>query len=73
MPRVRPLTKPDPRKTEVLSEIGSTLSVMGITQGELAKRSGIPESTLSKRIKDVGSMRLSELWRIQDVRRKAGF
>ena len=73
MPRVRPLTKPDQRETEIREQIGSTMAVLRITQGELARRAGIAPQTMSDRMKDVGSMRLSELWRIQDVRRKAGF
>lgn len=73
MPRVKPLLKPDPRQVAVLEEIGGTLAVMKITQNELARRTGMSPATLSNRLKHIGDMRLSELWRIQDVRKKAGF
>lgn len=73
MPRVNPLIKQDPRATAVLEEIGGTLAAMHITQNELARRTGMSPATLSNRMKNIGDMRLSELWRIQDVRKKAGF
>lgn len=73
MPRVKPLIKKDPRSVAVLEEIGGTMAVMGIGQNELARRSGMSPATLSGRLKHIGDMRLSELWAIQDVRKKAGF
>ena len=73
MPRVKPLIRPDPRAVAILEEIGGTLAVMKITQNELARRTGMSPATLSNRMKNIGDMRLSELWRIQDVRKKAGF
>ncbi len=73
MPRIKPLIKKDPRSVAVLEEIGGTMAVMGITQNELARRSGMSPATLSGRLKHIGDMRLSELWAIQDVRKKAGF
>ena len=73
MPRVKPICKPDPRSVAVLEEIGGTMAAMKITQNELAKRSGMSKSTLSARMKSIGDMRLSELWAIQDVRKRAGF
>ena len=72
MPRVRPLAKPDPRETAIREEIGSALAVMRITQNELARQTGMSPATLSNRMRDIGSMRLSELWRIQDVRKRSG-
>lgn len=67
MPRVKPLIRPDPRATAILTEIGGGMAALRITQGELARRAGIKPSTLSGRMKDIGSMRLSELWAIQKV------
>lgn len=68
MPRVRRLgTRADPRAVSVLSEIGGGKTALKITQGELAKRAGMEPSLLSKRLKNIGEMRLSELWAIQDV------
>ncbi len=70
MPRVRPLAREDPRETEILSEIGGVLAAMKISRKDLAKLAGINPSTFNLRMKDIGSMRLSELWRIQDIRKK---
>ena len=71
MPRTN-LYKPDPRAIAVKEEIGGTLAVMGITQNELARRTGISPATLCGRLKNIGDMRLKELWAIQDVRRRSG-
>lgn len=73
MPRVKPIAKPDPRSVAILEEIGGTMATMRISQTELAKRAGMSQATLSGRLKNIGSMRLSELWAIQDVRKRAGF
>ena len=73
MPRVRPLSKPDPRSIAVLEEIGGTMVALKLTQNELARRTGMSPATLSGRLKNIGDMRLSEYWRIQDVRKKAGY
>ena len=72
MPRTKPLIKRSKEETEVLIEIGSTLSVLGISRAELARKAHINPSTMQKRMNDVGSMRLDELWAIRAVRRKAG-
>ena len=72
MPRVKPLIRPDPRAVAILEEIGGTLAAMHITQNELARRTGMSPATLSNRMKNIGDMRLSELWAIQDVRKKSG-
>lgn len=73
MPRVKPLLKPDPRSVSVIEEIAGTLAVLRISQNELAKQIGISPATLSGRLKNIGDMRLSELWAIQDVRKRAGY
>ena len=73
MPKVKPIIKPDPRSVAVLEEIGGTLAVMRISQNELARKVGISPATLSGRLKDIGNMRLSEYWRIQDLRKQAGY
>ncbi len=72
MPRIKPIIKQDPRATAVLEEVGGTMAAMHITQNELARRTGISPATLSCRLKNIGDMRLSELWAIQDVRKKSG-
>lgn len=67
MPRVKPLIRPDPRATAVLNEIGGGMAALRITQGELARRAGINRQTMSNRLKNIGEMRLSEYWKLQDV------
>ena len=72
MPRVKPLVKRSPEEVAILCEIGATLSAMRISRAELARKAHINPSTMQKRMNDIGSMRLSELWAIQDARKKAG-
>ena len=67
MPRVKPLIREDPRETEIRREIGGIMGELRLTQGQLAERAGIDKATFSRRLKDLGSMRLSEYWRIQDA------
>ena len=71
MPRVKPLAQ-DPRESAVLDEMGAALASMRISKKELAKRTGIEYTKLCRRFKSVGEMRLSELWAIQDARKRAG-
>ena len=72
MPKTKPLIRPDPRATDTLARIGSGRAALKITQGELARRAGINRQTMSNRMKNIGDMRLSELWAIEDVFRKGG-
>lgn len=72
MPRVKPLAKRDQREIDILAEIGATQKAMGLSQMALARRANINPSTLSLHLKDIGSMRLRELWAIRDVRQRAG-
>lgn len=68
MPRVRRLgVRADPRATAVLNEIGGGMAALRITQGELARRAGINRQTMSNRMRNIGEMKLSELWALQDV------
>lgn len=73
MPKVRKLgCRPDPRETAVLSEIGGGMAALKITQGELARRAGINRQTMSNRMRNIGEMRLSELWAIRKVFEQGG-
>lgn len=73
MPRVKKLgVRADPRQTAVLAEIGGIRAALHLTQGELAEKAKIHPATLSHRMKDIGSMRLSELWAIQDIAKREG-
>lgn len=60
----------DPREVEILEEIGATLMALGVSQKELARRAKINPSTLNARMHDIGSLRLSELWAIRDVKKR---
>lgn len=60
----------DPREIQILEEIGGTMTALGVSQKELARRAKINPSTLNNRMHDIGSLRLSELWAIQDVRKR---
>ena len=73
MPKVKPLVRPDPRERAIREEIGSIQGVLQINQAAMAKEIGMPNSTLSMRMKNIGTMRLSEYWAIQDMAKKAGY
>lgn len=72
MPRVKPLIKPDQTKQAILFEIAGTIQTLGITQEEMARRAGISPSTLCRRMKDIGTLRLDELLAIRRERKRAG-
>ena len=72
MPKVRQFTSYDPLEADIRAEIAAGLARMQITQRELARRSGIDHTKLSRRLRNVGDMRLSELWAIRKVFRKGG-
>lgn len=57
----------DPRQKEVENRIGGLVLQLG--RRELSKRSGIEYSTLCRRVKDVRSLTLGELWAIEDAER----
>ena len=70
MPRVKKLVRMDEREAEVRREIGAIMGEFSLSLPDLAKKSGINERTLRNRIGpkgDIGSMKLSELWMIQDA------
>lgn len=70
MPRVKALIRTDPRETEVKNKIGGILMQLGGSKVRLAQLTGINPNTLQKRIGksgDIGSMRLRELWAIEDL------
>lgn len=70
MPKVSRLGRVDPRETAIRNEIGAGLFGAGMKLNDLANKAGINPSTLYKRMGsygDLGSMRLSEYWKIQDV------
>lgn len=65
----------DERKVEVLQYIGGVMGALHISNKELSAMTGIKYRTLMNRIGkdgDIGSMKLYELWAIQDVARRRG-
>lgn len=70
MPKVKRLGIQDRRETEVRSRIGAIMGALQVSEMRLAELAGIKPTTLNKRLRtDIGSMRLSELWAIEDVAR----
>ncbi|MCD7882491.1 MAG: helix-turn-helix domain-containing protein [Lachnospiraceae bacterium] len=63
------LCKPrdDPRKAEVLVAIESGLIRQDMTRKSLAKKIGMPYSTLTQRLRNPQDIRLEELWSILDT------
>lgn len=66
MPAVR-LTKEQERVKAAARFLRRELVSQDIDRRQLAKRVNMKYDTLAKRIREPGSMRLSELWRIMDV------
>jgi predicted transcriptional regulator len=65
MPRVNSSYEEIKRRDEQISRnIKSHLAKKGMTAVVLAKRIGIPQSTLYDRLKNAGDIRLTELYRI---------
>ena len=71
MPRVKPIGV-DPNELAIRTKIGGGMAAMQLTQKELAKRTGIDPATLSRRMKDVRTFRLGELWAIEKVFKAGG-
>lgn len=70
MPKVKPLAREDPRATQTRELIGAIKGKLRITDTEISRRTGIPKSTLSRLVGkrgNIGEMRLSQLWAIQDL------
>ena len=73
MPKIKPLARPDPWRSEITAEIWGGMKSMGLTIQDLSKMSGIKRTTLQSRIGkngDIGSMRLDELESIRKVLRR---
>lgn len=66
MPAVH-LTKEQERVKAAARFLRRELVSRDIDRRQLAKRVNMKYDTLAKRIREPGSMRLSELWRIMDV------
>lgn len=61
MPKVKPLIRHGPYEKEALEKVGCCMTLLHITQGELARRIGMPPSTLSRRLKNPGEFRAAEM------------
>lgn len=67
MPAVRSLRPYDKQEREIRRWINGQLGYHGMKQSELARKTGIPNSTLYKHIKEPEYMTLRELWQIEKV------
>ena len=72
MPRTKPLIRPDPREIAVRKEINGGMGALQMKQYELARQAGMPASTLSYKLKNIGSLTLAEYWAIQKVFERGG-
>lgn len=71
MPRVKPY-KPDPRASDTLARIGGQQAVTRKSYKEICRVGGIPYVSFMRHIRDIGEMRLKELWAFEDACRKLG-
>lgn len=72
MPKVKPLIRPDPRASDILARIGSKQAVVGKSYFEICQKGGIPYASFMRHMRDIGDMRLKELWAFEDTCRKLG-
>lgn len=70
MPRTKALISVDPLVTMVDMDVGMLLQISGMSRRDVAKASGMAESTLSKRLQDIGDLRIGEWVAIRNVMRK---
>ena len=71
MPRIRS----DPREMEIRQQIGAICGGLQCSYSDLARMTGIKYRTLMNRVGDggsIGSMKLCELWAIQDAAKRRG-
>lgn len=70
MPRVRPLTpvsRSDVEQDALLTWLRVGLARTNMRRVDLCKLTGITEGTMKNRFRNPGSMKLSELWKIEEV------
>ena len=79
MPKVRPLTEKQRReqreqgmKDRLRGQMRVVCGALGMERQELARAMGISLPTLRARIDDPGTMRVSELMRLEEAARAAG-
>ena len=70
MPRLKKSINPD--EAFIRAWLSGGMAAAKLSQGELARRSGIPASTLSKRVNQIETFTVSEILAILNVFRKAG-
>lgn len=70
MPRLKNTVNPN--TAFIRAWLSGGMAAAEISQGELARRSGIPASTLSKRVNNIETFTVSEILAILTVFRKAG-
>ena len=67
MPPVRSLDPYDKRKKEFRKWLDGQMGYHQISQKELSRKTGIPASTLSYKVRKPERMTLLDLWRIEKV------
>ena len=71
MPRIRS----DPRELAIRQQIGAIIGGLQCNYSDLSRMTGIKYRTLMSRVGEkgsIGSMRLCELWAIQDAAKRKG-
>lgn len=71
MPRLK--SKDPPELIALRTEIAAGMAYLNINRTELARRSRINYNTLSAHLRDLGSLRMSELWAIRQVFKRGGY
>lgn len=70
MPRTKPLIKVDPLLELAEMDVGMLRQLSGMENTRLSQVAGINEKTLSRRLKTIGDLRLSEWVAIRNAMRK---
>ena len=63
----------DKHRKETLAMIGGIMGALQINHRELSRITGIPYRTLMRRMEKIGTMKLCELWAIEDAARRRGY
>lgn len=68
-----PRLQKNPHEAEARKTIGAVMGELQINHRELSRITGIPYRTLMRRMEKIGTMKLCELWAIEDAARRRGY